>query len=127
MGTFKVQYAGQGLIVSKHAHRAVKIVPPALAVVRAAQDGGLRLRLSALRATRHAESAAPNKMQFNGAGGLRAYIDSRRIGDQCHVGRIFDPSCNGSNERSGDAPGKQRIREAGRCTLKEKANALGCL
>jgi hypothetical protein len=45
----------------------------------------------------------------------------------CHVDRIFDPSRNGSNERSGDAPGKQRIREAGRCTLKEKANALGCL
>jgi hypothetical protein len=45
----------------------------------------------------HAESAAPNKTQFNGAGGSRAYIGSKRIGDQCHVDRIFDPARNGSN------------------------------
>jgi hypothetical protein len=44
-----------------------------------------------------ASKGAPNKMQFNGAGGSRAYIDSKRIGDQCHVDRNFDRSCNGSN------------------------------
>jgi hypothetical protein len=44
-----------------------------------------------------ASKGAPTKMQFNGAGGSRAYINSKRIDDQCHVDRIFDPSCNGSN------------------------------
>jgi hypothetical protein len=33
-----------------------------------------------LSAARYAETAAPNKIQFNGVGGLRTYIE--RIGDQ---------------------------------------------
>jgi hypothetical protein len=33
MSTFKLQYAGQGLIVSKHTHQAVKIIPPAMAAM----------------------------------------------------------------------------------------------
>jgi len=32
-----------------------------------------------------ASKGAPNKTQFNGAGGSRAYIDCKRIGDQLHL------------------------------------------
>jgi hypothetical protein len=33
-------------------------------------------------AARYAETAAPNKIQFNGVGGLRTYIGFTGIGDQ---------------------------------------------
>jgi hypothetical protein len=35
-------------------------------------------------------SAAPNKIQFNGVGGLRTYLSSTRTGGQPSIDRVFE-------------------------------------
>jgi hypothetical protein len=40
--------------------------------------------------TRMIASAAPNKIQFNGVGGLRTYLSSTRTGGQPSIDRVFE-------------------------------------